>query len=139
MPTAMPPPTLHIPASEHTVTISIIDTTTRITGIPITAFAQPEIPSLTTVVNGCSYSFLVRHSDPAAKSKYDTLLFDLGTRKDFENGPKAVVEQSKYFTYKVEKNVFDILKDQGDDPAEVGGIIWSHCHVVRVTKSFVAR
>lgn len=138
MPTAMPPPSLHIPDSEHTVTVSIIDTTTRITGIPITAFAQPEIPGLTTVVNGCSYSFLVRHSDPAAKSKYDTLLFDLGTRKDFENGPKAVVEQSKYFTFKAEKNVFDILKDQGDDPAEVGGIIWSHFHVVRVTKSSVA-
>jgi hypothetical protein len=30
----------------------------------------------------------------------------------------------------VDKNVYDILKDAGDDPAEVGGIIWSHYHLV---------
>jgi len=45
-----------------------------------------------------------------------------------------VVDRAKNggFTIKVEKNVIDILKENGEDPTNVGGIIWSHFHWVNV-------
>jgi uncharacterized protein (DUF302 family) len=62
------------------------------------------------------------------------MIFDLGIRKDFENSPKAIIDSvtSRGLGVKVEKDVTDILKEQGEDPAQVGGIIWSHWHWVCV-------
>jgi hypothetical protein len=34
------------------------------------------------------------------------------------------------FQMEVKKNIYDILKESGDDPAGVNAIIWSHYHVV---------
>lgn len=125
-------PDLKIPRSEHTVSVSIIDTTVRITGLPVAAFTQPQIDGYSTIVGGCAYAFLIKHHNSATKSKHDTLLFDLGVRKDVQNSPKVVVDQAVAagFQMEVKKNVYDILQDEGDDPAKVGGIIWSHYHVV---------
>ncbi|EMC94885.1 hypothetical protein BAUCODRAFT_565746 [Baudoinia panamericana UAMH 10762] len=131
----MPPttriPSLDIPHSSHTVQVSIIDTTTRVSGIPAAAFTNPSIPGYDVVKDGISYSFLIKHKGSAGQSKHDTLLFDLGTRKDIWNSPKTVIDQAAAFGFQmtVEKNVFDILQDCGSDPAEVGAIIWSHYHV----------
>ena len=127
-----PAPDLKIPASEYTVDVSIIDSTLRMSNLPAAAFMSPEVGGYSTINNGVSYSFLIKHKNSAAASKYDTLLFDLGLRKDWENSPNIVVEQAKQFGFQLEvkKNVDEILKDGGDDPAEVGGIIWSHYHLV---------
>ena len=82
MPQAQTPPNLNIPASQHTVDVSIIDTTSHVGNIPVKAFMQPEIPGYEFIDAPC-YSFLIKRHNPSTKSKYDTLLFDLGIRKDW--------------------------------------------------------
>lgn len=91
------------------------------------------MPGMELLAAPC-YSFLIKHENRDAKSKYDTMLFDLGMRKDTENSPKAILEMVKTpgFSFNIEKDIIDILKDNGEDPDEVGGIIWSHWHVVSI-------
>ena len=104
--------------------------------VPASMFMEPTIKGA-EFLKACCYSFLIKHDNPDAKTKHDTMVFDLGVRKDFENSPKAVVDQvtGAGMTIPVEKNVIDILKDNGEDPAKVGGIIWSHWHLVSNLKS----
>ncbi|TKA65209.1 hypothetical protein B0A55_09010 [Friedmanniomyces simplex] len=130
---AAPPPDLNIPPSQHTVNVSFIDTTGVVGDMPASLFMTPPIPGFNSLQAPC-YSFLIKHRNSDKPSKYDHLLFDLGIRKDFENGPKVVVDQQKQVKYsvKVEKNVVDILREHGDDPAKIGGIIWSHYHFDRI-------
>jgi hypothetical protein len=127
-----PAPDLNIPSSEHTVSVSIIDTTLRLTGLPTAAFTQPEVAGYSTIVGGIAYCFLIKRNQPTDSNKRDTLLFDLGVRKDIWNSPKVILDQASTagFQMDVQKNVYDILKDAGDDPGKVGGVIWSHYHVV---------
>lgn len=126
------PPDLKIPPSNNTVDVSIIDTTAHVR-IAANRFFQPDIPG-NEMLNACCYSFLIKHpSNPSATSpkKYDTLVFDLGVRKDFENGPKVLVDMVNSMgpdTVRVEKNVSDILQEGGVELESVGGIIWSHHH-----------
>ncbi len=85
-------------------------------------------------LHAACYAFLVKHSNPNAESKYDTLLFDLGVRKDIENAPKVLHDMldDPSVTIKVDKNVGEILKDNGEDPDGVGAIVWSHWHFVSI-------
>jgi len=131
MPEAQPSPELNIPHSKHIVHVSIIDTTGHVGKIPVSAFMSPAIPGFEFLQAPC-YSFLIKHDNPEAQSKYDHMLWDLGVRKDWENGPKVVVDRVKAggFSIEVDKNVVDILRENGDDPEKVGGIIWSHYHWV---------
>jgi hypothetical protein len=126
-------PSLNVPASSNTVDVYIIDTTTCVNGLPVSAFMNPQVPGMSMIVDGCSYSFLIKRKDPSTPSKYDNLLFDLGARKDSENGPTVLVEQAKQmgFSFSVDKDVATILKDDGVDLSSIGGIIWSHYHAVR--------
>ncbi|KAK0259033.1 hypothetical protein B0A54_01638 [Friedmanniomyces endolithicus] len=126
---AATPPDLNIPPSQHKVDVSIIDTTAVITNMPTGLFMTPAIPGFDTFQAPC-YGFLIKHSNPDKPSKYDHLLFDLGVRKDWQNGPKVMVDQQKQVGYglKVDNDVAGILRENGDDPAKVGGIIWSHYH-----------
>ncbi|KAK3714720.1 hypothetical protein LTR37_007700 [Vermiconidia calcicola] len=125
---ATPPPDLKIPSSNHTIRVSVIDTTAHV-NVPVNRFMGPPIHGHETLAAPC-YGFLIEHDNPAAKTKYDTLLFDIGVRLDFMNGPKVVVDQLKAFGVKVEvqKDVVEILRENGQDVAKVGGIIWSHWH-----------
>jgi len=125
-------PDLKIPYSKHVVQVCIIDTTTRVNGLPAAAFMSPAIPGYQIIKDGCAYAFIVKHNNPEATTKYDTLLFDLGVRKDFENSPPTIVEQSKAFglSFSVEKDVATTLKENGQDLNKVGAIIWSHYHSV---------
>jgi hypothetical protein len=99
MATSKQTPDLKIPASEHTVSVSIIDTTLRLTGLPTAAFTQPQVGGYSTIVGGVAYSFLIKHPQSGKASKHDKLLFDLGLRKDVENSPKVIVEQGKAFGF----------------------------------------
>ncbi|CAJ2508489.1 Uu.00g135150.m01.CDS01 [Anthostomella pinea] len=129
MPQPAPPPELNIPASKHTVDVSIIDTTGFVGNMPVHLFMNPVLPGYDKIKAVC-YAFSIKHSNPEQPSKYDHLLFDLGLRKDVENAPKSIVDGAKQggWDLKVEKNVADILQENGDGPAKVGGIIWSHYH-----------
>lgn len=124
---------LDIPVSDATIDVSIIDTTTRMAGLPLAMFTSPPMPGFEYQMNGISYSFLLKHRTAAAPTKNDTLMFDLGVRKDMQNAPAKVLEQMSIpgFSIGAEKDVFDILTEHGDDPAAVGAIIWSHYHMVR--------
>jgi hypothetical protein len=129
-----PPPELNIPESNQTVDVSIIDTTSYVRGIPAALFMAPAMKGF-DALNACCYAFLIKHNNPDKRSKYDQLVFDLGVRKDWENGPASIVNRMKEgnVTIEVEKNVVDILRENGDDPARIGGIIWSHYHFVSAT------
>lgn len=129
-----PAPDLKIPESKHTVSVSIIDTTTRVNGLPTAAFTVPTVGAYSVIMGGCSYSFLIEHRNSTSSSKHDRLLFDLGFPTDPENGAQVLVQQMQGSGIEMatEKSVYDILKDQNGEPDSIGGIIWSHYHPVSV-------
>ena len=117
-----PPTPLTIPPSPATVTISIINTTSHITGIPITTFMHPPIQGHSTL--DCpAYSFLITHD---ASKQRRTILFDLGVRKDWENlAPKIgarIKEQG--WSVSVEKGVSEILEEGGVGLGGVEAVVW---------------
>ncbi|KAJ1334950.1 N-acyl homoserine lactone hydrolase [Microdochium nivale] len=120
-------PPLGIPESQSIVQIYIIDTTSFMSGFPASSFVEPLVPGWDTM-NCKSYSYLIRHGEPG--SKYHTVLFDLGVRKDWENSPPGFVGPIKEngFGIKVDTDVASILRDNGEDLSQVGAIIWSHWH-----------
>ncbi|KAK3675743.1 hypothetical protein LTR78_004384 [Recurvomyces mirabilis] len=123
-------PELNIPPSKHIVDVAIIDTTAHGGKLPVAAFMHPAMPGFDMLDAPC-YAFLIKHSNPEKTSKDDQLIFDLGVRKDWrENGPKAIVERIDAFGAEVtvKQDVIDILREHGDDPKKIGGIIWSHHH-----------
>lgn len=123
------PPSLNIPHSDNTVDISIIDTTSHVR-ISADRFFKPTIPG-NEMLNACCYSFLINHRNPLKPSKHDTLIWDLGVRKDFENGPKVLVDMLKSLgdnAIKIDKDVSTILQENGVELKDIGGIIWSHHH-----------
>lgn len=99
--------------------VSIIDTTLRIPGIPATIFTHPPVPGFETLPEVTTWSFLVESSDGRKA------LFDLGVPKDRETGfsPKMNERVPKSFNIRVEKDVPDILKENGVDPGEIESII----------------
>ncbi|WPH02675.1 Metallo-hydrolase/oxidoreductase [Acrodontium crateriforme] len=129
MPQSKPLPDLHIPHSRSTVSVSIIDSTGHVSNIPVKAFMEPPVPGYDLLSAPC-YSFLIKRNNPENPSKYDTLLFDLGIRKDVDNSPKVILERINNggFKVSVSKNISEILQDNGEDLNSVGGIIWSHHH-----------
>lgn len=129
---AQQPPDLKIPSSDNTVDVSVIDTTSYIAGLPAAAFIQPPVPGFSELSAPC-FGFMIKHKSQGSKSKHDTMIFDLGVRKDFENGPASLVKQfqSGNVIIRTEKDVATTLKENGQDLNEVGAIIWSHSHFVR--------
>lgn len=125
-PRALPPP-VEIPESPSTVQVYIIDTTSFMSGFPAGAFVEPVVPGFDTMNCG-SYAYLIRH--PGSNTKYGTMLFDLGVRKDWENSPPDFVAGVKEngFSITVKKDVATILAENGQDINGVGAIIWSHWH-----------
>ena len=92
--------------------------------IPTAVFLQPPVPGLDALV-GPVFCFLIQH--PSGRS----VLFDLGTRKDWENLAPAVVNgmlKQPGFGVHVEKNVSEILEEGDVTLTEIEAIIWSHWH-----------
>lgn len=130
MATAQHPPDLNIPHSDTIVEVSIIDTTSHL-NLPSLMLIEPELPGFNTLT-ACCYSFLIKHrsTSPQTQNKYDTLVFDLGIRKDWENSAASIIEQVTPFksNLHIDKDVATILRENDQDLNEVGGIIWSHWH-----------
>ncbi|KAJ4137141.1 Gamma-lactamase fdb1 [Fusarium equiseti] len=125
---ARPRPPVAIPKSQSTVDVYIIDTTSFMSGFPASTFVEPLVAGFDTINVG-SYAFLIKHTGPEP-SKYDTVVFDLGVRKDWENLPETFVAGIKGSgcNINVETDVASILSDNGEDLNNVGAIIWSHWH-----------
>ncbi|KAH7041514.1 metallo-beta-lactamase superfamily protein [Microdochium trichocladiopsis] len=113
------PPDLRIPDSQVTVKVSIIDTTSHMSKFPMFAFVDPLMPGHHEMNCG-DFAFLVEHPKSGNKAcarigrTYPT---------PFVHGVKqggCVIE--------VDKDVATILKENGKDLSEVGGVVWSHWH-----------
>ena len=119
-PTIQLPPPLHIPDSESVVDVHIIDSTSRIKGIPFSVFTTPPYKGL-NYLDCPAFSFLIQHQSSGRK-----ILFDLGVRKDWENMPAKIVKRIKNggWTVTVEKGVAEILLEGGVAPKDIEAIVW---------------
>lgn len=121
-----PPPRLNIPPGTTSVTVSAIDSTLWLVGVPTEHFYDPPIPGFGRVRTGC-WSLLIEH--PSGRK----LLYDLGMRKDWWNCAPAVgiqeyMANGTLESLKVERNVSEILEEGGMDLGSIEGVIWSHFH-----------
>lgn len=118
-----PAPPLNLPASNNTVELSIINTTTDLVA-PARSFVQPVIKGHETI-NMPTFSFLIKH-----KGLGKTLLFDLGSRKDWWNFAPSVVSLIKAVIpgLNIAKSINEILTEGGVDTGDVDGMVWSHWH-----------
>jgi hypothetical protein len=82
---------------------------------------KPAVLGGFELCNCPSYSFLIEHQSGRK------LLFDLGVRKDWENQAPSVVKLIKDAKcgMRVDKDVYDILAENGDDPNAIEAIFWS--------------
>lgn len=67
-----------------------------------------------------AFAFLIEHNG-------QKLLFDLGVRKDWEaNGPPSLADPVKFggWEVEVEKNVSEVLQDNGTSLDSIDAIIW---------------
>jgi hypothetical protein len=112
-------PGIGIPASSSTVTVRVIDTTGRIY-MPVGTMFDPTIKGHTKLASP-SYSFLIEHEGLGSK-----ILFDLGIQKNWQDQAPDVVNMIKEsgWDVHVEKNVADILEENGIQPAVIDAIIW---------------
>lgn len=120
-PTPKSAPPIGLPKSNSTCTVRIIDTTCDIV-TPPNYLVEPDIPGHEWL-NLPDYSFHIKHNESG-----EELLFDMGTRVDWENSPPHIVDllKSAIPGLRVKKDVTDILKDGGVDLNKVKGFILSH-------------
>lgn len=114
----------HIPRSEHTVLVSIIDTTCHVS-IEIDKVFVPRRPGH-DYLRVPNYSFLVRHPELGR-----TILFDLGLRKDWWNSAPVVrnILQEGQSHLSVQKDIREILEEGGVSTTTIDTIVWSHWHI----------
>ncbi|KAF2164380.1 hypothetical protein M409DRAFT_67895 [Zasmidium cellare ATCC 36951] len=120
---------LILPKGDITVDVAIIDTTTRIGGVPGSHYMAPatKYPSLSkSIAPKPSHSFLITH--PPSNTR---VLFDLGLRIDWQiatSRPILRSIQNGSMRVRVEKDVASILYEGGVDPASIDAVVFSHHH-----------
>lgn len=114
-----------IPESSSTVSVSIIDTSVRFQQWKIDPFVKAPKIAGHTHWTAPSWSFKIAHP------QHGTYLFDLGVRKDWEKnmtpGSRKVAEQLGW-KWLLDKDVAQILMQNGEELANVKAIFWSHWH-----------
>ncbi|KAH8695628.1 beta-lactamase-like protein [Talaromyces proteolyticus] len=114
---------IQFPRSISTVRVRLIDTT----GVMVSRskpLIQPEEPML-EYLNIYVAAFLVEHK-PSGKK----IMFDLGIRKDYWNYPAILQKRLSEVipALRVEKDVTEILKENGIQLDEISTVVWSHYH-----------
>lgn len=114
---------VEIPHSQFTVSVSIVDTTTSLWNIESSLLIKPAYSFTSPYWSGPSYSFLIRHPN-------GNLLFDLGTRKDWETSLPPSCKYIKELGWKVhvDKDVPELLTANGVKLTDINAIAWSHHH-----------
>jgi hypothetical protein len=115
----------NIPSSTATVDVSIIDSTFRLSGLSPSYFLGPSIDGFDSY-HCLTYSFMITHHDPTT-NKQTRLLFDLGPPKDWREDlppPLAKRIQGWNADIKVEKNVSEILEEDGLALESVNTLVW---------------
>jgi hypothetical protein len=110
-------PSVEIP-SGVSLSVRIIDTTPFLK-IPIALFMGPPMPGFTHF-EGSMFSFLLEH--PSGRK----LLFDMGVRKDWANLASPILKLMQGLGWKVnvEKNMIEILEENGVKGEDIEAIIW---------------
>ncbi|KAL9119228.1 MAG: hypothetical protein Q9187_004217 [Circinaria calcarea] len=118
-----PHPGLHIPSSDSTVQVQIINTTCDIV-VSAGYFVQPVIKGQETL-NLPTCSFLVEN-----KELKKTILFDLGSRTDWWNLAPVQYNaiQMKIRGLRAAKGITEILVENGLKLGKIDGMVWSHWH-----------
>ncbi|GJC87761.1 cytochrome P450 monooxygenase mpaDE [Colletotrichum liriopes] len=114
---------LHIPPSNTTVQVSVIDTTLN-GDLPTAPFMGPAIKGFERW-HGVGYAFLVTHKDPQGSER--RIVFDLGLPKDWENDfSPPVIEAGKELdaTMTAEKYVSEILTENDVDLGGIEALFW---------------
>jgi hypothetical protein len=118
----------------ETVKVSVIDSTMRLSGLPVSSLLEPPMEGFDTLPPITTWSFLVE-SSTGKKA-----LFDLGAPKDpFNHYAPSVVEMltESGCDILVQANVADILEENGVQPAEINSIIW-RCVIIGYCPSWGA-
>ncbi|KAJ7793410.1 beta-lactamase-like protein [Mycena olivaceomarginata] len=118
---------LNIPASSSTVTVKIFDVVNnpQAVVVPAVAFMSPVAPGYENMT--CPmFAFLVENT--ATKTR---VLFDLGPRKDLENGAPSMAAAVKAGTMSmpVTKDIGEQLEEHGVELSSISAAIWSHSHI----------
>lgn len=114
-------PRLDIPPGEVVVKVSLINPVNFGPAI-LNRFMAPPVPGLETFKTSPSLTFLVEH--PSGRK----LVWDLGIRKDYQNYSKSIADYlpTTKYNIEVEKNVVDILEENGVAAAQVEAVIWRY-------------
>lgn len=118
-----PNPSLSLPKSDSTVEVRIVNTTTDIV-VPAKAFVQP-VQKGHEYMNMPTFAFLVKNNKLGK-----TLMFDLGSRKDWWNHSPAAHGSIKNGIpgLNVTKSINEVLREGGEDDSKVAAVVWSHWH-----------
>jgi len=111
-----------VPTSTNTVSVRVINTGGSVT-LPASMIV-PTIKGMENLTEIPSFSFLVEH--PSGRK----VLFDLGIRKDWENGPAGLVNLIKEmgWTVRSQTGVHEVLEQHGVQRTQIEAVIWSHWH-----------
>ncbi|KAL8720219.1 MAG: hypothetical protein Q9225_002881 [Loekoesia sp. 1 TL-2023] len=117
-------PSLQIPPFSSTVTVRVIDSTTKLQINP-EIFWHPRISDLKPF-QAPIFCFLISNGDRH-------IVFDLGVRRDWEYyAPNTVQLIKATTTVKTEKNVSEILDSDvsglGIKSTDISAVVWSHHH-----------
>lgn len=114
--------------TNSTVSLSIIDSTTRISNISTKVFLDPVHPTFKHL-SVPAYSFLIEHAPSSSSPATPTrLVFDLALRKDHTSLAPSASLSSHGWTIDVPSDVPTILTQNGIPLSTISGIIWSHWH-----------
>ena len=116
-------PSLNLPQSNSTVEVHIVNTTTDMV-VPAKAFIQP-VQKGHEYMNMPTFAFLVKN-----KMLGKTIMFDLGSRKDWWNHSPAAHDSIKTRIpgLNIPKSINEVLREGGEDDSKVDAVIWSHWH-----------
>ena len=116
-------PPIGLPKGSETCSVSIINTTCDIV-TPLEYLVEPSIPGHQWL-NLPDYSFHIKHNKTGTE-----LLFDLGTRKDWQNSVPHIVDLLSNHVpgLRVQKDVTEILTEGGVKLGDIKAFILSHWH-----------
>ena len=101
--------------------LRVIDSTTKIKGLPLGYLMTPPMPGMEVLPEAPSWSFLIE-SDTGCKA-----LFDLGVPpnwRDFSPVVAKPLQTRGWGEPSGEKHVAEILVDEGIDLSSINSIIW---------------
>ncbi|EXJ74899.1 uncharacterized protein A1O5_01595 [Cladophialophora psammophila CBS 110553] len=118
-----PQPDFQIPGGSA-ASVKIIDTTSLISKVNFVHTLGPAIEGVPYVPDCPVWSFLIENAEGRK------VLFDLGTRKDWKNLAPIVSNRLVKMGWEVtvEKNITQILEENGFSLVSFEAVIWSHYH-----------